>query len=73
MVQNPPKFDPKWRKSVPGGTPKRRQEEKMKKRVVVPNSFVVFQGFLRKMGPKMEAKFEQKSIKKLLKKLTFFV
>ena len=49
---------PKSRKSVPGGTPKWRQEAKMMKRG--PS----WERFLRKMASKMEAKIEKKSIKK---------
>ena len=31
-IKSHPEFDPKWRKSEPGGTPKRRQEAKMIKK-----------------------------------------
>ena len=40
--QNPQKINPKWRKSEPWGTPKRRQEAKMKKRGGPPNSPAAF-------------------------------
>ena len=46
----PQNFVPKWRKSEPGGTLKRRQEAKMIKNVVVSNSVMVFKAILVENG-----------------------
>ena len=46
LSKNPPEVDPKWRKSEPGGTPKRRREAKMEKRVDPSNSLAVLLAIL---------------------------
>ena len=46
----PPRLGRKSRKSEPGGTPKRRQEAKMEKKVVVSNSGVVLYAIFKENG-----------------------
>ena len=72
FAQNPPKFDPKWRKSVQGGTPKRRQEEKMKKIVGVPNSPVVFSAILEENWSQDGGQNQAKIYKNVFEKTNIF-
>ena len=55
---------PKSRKSVPGDTPKLRQEAKMMKRGVVLNSLAVFSAIVDEHGLQMEANIDNKLINK---------
>ena len=67
------KIDPKSRKSVPGGTPKWRQEAKMMKRGVVPNSLAVFLVIFVENGLQDGGQNRAKINKKVIQNLNFFV
>ena len=58
------KIDPKSRKSVPGGTPKWRQEAKMKKKGSPLNSVALLEAIFEENGLQDGGQNREKSIKK---------
>ena len=64
------KIDPKSRKSVPGGTPKWRQEAKMIKRGVVLNSLALLGAIFEENGLQDGGQNRQKIDKKVVLKIS---
>ena len=66
------KIGPKSRKSVPGGTPKWRQEAKMIKRGVMPNSLALLGAIFEENGLQDGGQNQQKINKKVVQNLIIF-
>ena len=67
------KIDPKSRKSVPRGTPKWRQEAKMMKRGVVPNSLALLGAIFKENGFQDGGQNRQAINKKVIQNLIIFI
>ena len=66
------KIGPKLRKSVPGGTPKWRQQAKMIKRGVALNSLALWEAIFEENGLQDGGQNRQKIDKKVIQDLIFF-
>ena len=66
------KIDPKSTKSEPGGTPKRQQEAKMKKRGGPSNSLALLGAIFEENGFQDGGQNRQKIDKKVIKNLVIF-